>query len=115
VNIVLNFILIPFWKENAAAFTTVIAEGISFFWCMYEGKKYTQLIGVKSILMKVICGCVGIVVVVLALARTNMGMIAYTISVIILSVVVYFGIEIALKNEAVVGLVKGLVNRFKKR
>ena len=38
VNIILNFILIPFWKENAAAITTIIAEGIVFFWCAWNTK-----------------------------------------------------------------------------
>lgn len=113
-NIILNFVMIPLWKENAAALTTVIAEGLSFFWCMYEGKKYTQLAGIKSVLIKVILGCLGIFAVAVALEQMNMGVIAYTISVIILSVIAYFGIEIILKNESVYGLIKGLLKRFKR-
>ncbi len=31
LNIMFNFMLIPFWAENAAAFTTVLAEGVTFF------------------------------------------------------------------------------------
>ena len=38
VNIVLNFVLIPFWKQDAAAFTTVLAEGIAFVWCSFKVK-----------------------------------------------------------------------------
>ena len=46
LNIGLNFILIPVWKENAAAFTTILAEGFSFFGCRHIGRKYVQIKGI---------------------------------------------------------------------
>ena len=39
-NICLNFILIPRWGHNAAAFTTVVAELISLLICYYYGRKF---------------------------------------------------------------------------
>mgnify|MGYP000647604156 FL=1 len=39
-NIVMNVILIPYFNQNAAAFTTALAELISAFVCYLYGRKY---------------------------------------------------------------------------
>ena len=36
VNLFFNLIFIPFWKENAAAITTIMAEAIAFLWCWWH-------------------------------------------------------------------------------
>lgn len=43
VNIAINFFLIPFLKENAAAISTIVAEGIMLVVCVYHGLKITRL------------------------------------------------------------------------
>lgn len=55
-NICLNIVLIPFWGQNAAAFTTVISE-ILIFVCGYIfSRKLVQIRYNKSILVSVIEG-----------------------------------------------------------
>ena len=100
-NVVLNFLLIPLWKENAAAFTTLIAEAISFFGCTFFGKKYVSLTGVRETAVKVFVGCIGIVLVFFGVMRTIQNMYISTVVTVCLAIFVYFVIEILLKNESV--------------
>ena len=100
VNIVLNFILIPIWRENAAALTTIIAEMIAFVLCHYYGKRYIELSGVNITLFKVLTGCLPMVAFSFIFSRILGDGIIYTLVVIIGSIICYFLIEVVLKNEA---------------
>ena len=62
VNIILNFCLIPFGGENAAAFTTVIAEMIMFLGCRYYGKKFTEFHSIGATLLKISVGVITIII-----------------------------------------------------
>ena len=46
VNLVLNLILIPFFAQNAAAFTTLLAEGTALIIQAYYARKYVKLSGI---------------------------------------------------------------------
>ena len=113
-NIVLNLLLIPIWKENAAAFTTMIAEAISFFGCAFFGKKYVSLTGVKETAVKVLIGCVGIVIVSFGVMRTVHNIYGLTIVTICLAIFVYFVIEILLKNESVWSILNSIKTKISK-
>ena len=115
VNIILNFALIPFWKENAAAFTTLLAEAIAFFWCKHEGKKIIKPVGINKVLMKTICGCVGIVLCDVIVTQLKLGTYGQTIVLIMLAVVAYFSIELLLKNEALTDVYQSVVRKIVKR
>lgn len=110
VNIGLNFVLIPIWKENAAALTTVIAEAISFIWCWYKGNKIVKLEGTIKSLLKIVVGCIAIIAVSLGCGRIFGSGNLYLIVTIIVSVVIYGVIEIILKNEALYGII-GIVKK----
>ena len=43
INIVLNIILIPIFKQNAAAFTTLLSQAVAMLICYYYSKKYISL------------------------------------------------------------------------
>lgn len=116
VNVILNFILIPFWKEDAAAITTIVAEAISFIWCRHKSKQYSKLTGIGKIILKVVIGCLEILFLAFALESVfSNNYIAYTIVLILGSIVLYGVTEIILKNEAAISLVDSIKNRvFKK-
>lgn len=61
VNIGLNFCLIPIWKENAAAFTTFVAELIMFVICVIYGLKTARIELLNKNMLGVLVGCAGIV------------------------------------------------------
>ena len=101
INIVLNLLLIPFWKENAAALTTIIAEAISYFYCMYCGRKQIGNLVILRTVKKISVGSIGILLVcgiVRFVVRNEIWCLACSI---ILSIVVYIVIEIILNNEVI--------------
>ncbi len=112
VNIVLNFVLIPIWNQNAAALTTIIAETIVFVWCRKSGKKFIKLDGIFKLIVKVLIGCLGIIVSVLVIKQYITNYIVYTIVSIITSVIIYGTIEILLKNDVVYSIIGKVKNRL---
>lgn len=99
VNIILNFILIPIWEQNATALTTLIAEAISFLWCGFYGRKYVKLMGIKTIFIKVLVGCGGIVLTADIVFNIIDNIYICTITTILCSIIVYLVVEIIIKNE----------------
>lgn len=108
INIVLNLLLIPRFNENAAAFTTVVSEALSYFCLWIKGRKYCKLEGVFPFLVKVALGCVGIVFICFALNPIKKLMIIYTVLCVILSIIIYFIIECIVKNECFSNIIKNI-------
>lgn len=108
VNVVLNLLLIPIWKENAAAITTVLAEAISFAWCGYIGHRYTKLTKIAATTIKSLLGCLVIVGVSVLGSIVISSDLAYMCFTVVFSVVLYGLVEILMKNEAVWSILKGL-------
>ena len=113
-NILFNFILIPFWKENAAAFTTLFAEGISFVGCSFYGKKMVQLSGIEQTFFKVAIGCMGIVGFAYAVNLNISDLYLRTSVTIIGSIIVYFVIQVMLRNEAIWSIINSIQSKFVK-
>lgn len=101
INIVLNFILIPAWAENAAAFTTLIAEAVAFLVQWYKGRKYVEFTGMWKLYLKVAIGCFAIVLVAVLCKPLEASLLVYTLSVIAVSIIAYGATQILLKNESV--------------
>ena len=115
VNLFLNFIFIPLWKENGAALTTLIAEVTVFFIYMHVTKQYfTHLNGIKTILQCLV-GSVGIVMVLFAL-RNMVNNIGIRILVkVIVSASVYFALQIVTKNQIVIDFGDNIIKKIKVR
>ena len=114
LNLVLNLLLIPKWRENAAAFTTLLAEGSTLLWSMIRGKKMSGISGEGRIYIKAAIGCIGIIAVNAVTGRLISDNAAYVVTTIALSVVIYAVIEIILKNEAVYSFIYGIKNKLKR-
>lgn len=114
VNIALNFMIIPVWKENAAAFTTILAEGISFFWCSRKGRKHTRLSGIGRTYGKVGTGCAAIVVIALSVRSVISSLYLRLILTVSVAVLIYFSIEVFVKNEAISEIFAVVKGKFKK-
>jgi len=117
VNIVLNFILIPYYQEVAAAFTTVIAEGLSFLICYLGGRNLVKIKGSRKSLLQILTGCIGISIFIKLLSLSSLSNSKLVVLAVIGSVIIYGLIEIFLKNDAMmslVNLIKGRLNFQKK-
>lgn len=104
VNILLNFILIPIFWENAAALTTIIAEGISFAWCAFVGKKYVTIPEINKILIKIAIGCASFACVIPILREFISNTTLFIVGSIIFSCVIYIGVELVLKNSVLLNI-----------
>ena len=112
LNIGLNLILIPYWNENAAAISTVLAELCMFLVNYHYGKDLVRdVFGSKNLrntFITSLIGCVGIVVTCLFCNCLLHSMIWKTFFSILLSSVVYILILILLRNAFAVSLLKQL-------
>lgn len=114
INIVLNLILIPQWKENAAAFTTVAAEAVAFLCSRKSGRKYVK-ISMAKVVFKISIGCCAIAIIVLSIGVIVKNELLFTILSMALSIIAYLIIEIALKNEAIWSVVRTVKEKAAKR
>ncbi len=114
VNIILNFILIPFWKENAAAITTIIAEGLSFILCGIEGKKIVRLVGIWKHYFKVVIGCLLILTTGVIVHKFELSVLMNICIIIPVSVLLYFTAEILMRNDSVIDIVRGIKKKIHK-
>lgn len=111
VNIILNIILIPFYKENGAAFSTIVAEFIVFSWCRKEGLRYVKLDNITSTLRKVFIGCIPIFIITLFIKTLINNMILELILILFVAIPVYFIIEIFLKNKSIISFSQSFFKR----
>ena len=99
VNIGLNFILMPIWKENAAAFTTAIAELVMFIICMFYGHRVTEIKIWTKNTISVIVGCILIVCVCSLILRIpNWGNISQLLAMMFFSIGIYGFALLILQN-----------------
>ena len=70
--------------------------------------KYAKINKMGIYFIKVLVGCAGIIAVVLLIRMLNLNMILFVISSIAASAVLYFLIELLLKNEALIPLLRKL-------
>lgn len=103
LNIILNIIFIPFYSENAAAFSTVLAEMCMFMVNYHYAKDLVKNVFVSKTLLKTfissIIGCIGIVLVCILCDIGFQSLIIKTIFSVVLSVVMYGAILVLLKNK----------------
>ncbi len=100
VNIGLNFILIPIFQQNAAAFTTVIAELLSMIITWWNGRKYFKVSFLKKDICSVAIGCVAIWIVCSMTEKYISSVLISTVFSVIASAA-YMIILLIMKNQAV--------------
>lgn len=108
INIVFNLIFIPFWNENAAAISTVLAE-MSLFIMDYHYSKdiVNDIFRSREFLNNFVTsavGCVGIVVICLLCDIGWQSIFLKTIFSVVLSVIIYGAILVLLKNKVALGI-----------
>ena len=112
LNIILNFILIPFWGEVAAALTTILSEALSYILCMIFGRKIIKPERIIGTILKAIIGSAFIVGVYFLLKLLITNRIVFTILVVAISVIIYLVVELALKNDAIISIIASIKRKF---
>lgn len=114
INVILNIILIPFLKENAAAFTTAIAEALSLIICVYNSK---DIFRAKFRIMDIVScllGCAMIILACLYIKMLQLSNLVTILSAICTSVVLYFSTLLICKNRTLFRFVSILKQRLYK-
>ena len=101
-NIAINFVCIPFWRENAVAFSTIVAEAIMMLVCVYVGRKIVRLnAGVAYNICTVCAGCIGILMSCKFVKHFSLSSIATLVLSILLSCIVYGMCLILMRNKVI--------------
>ncbi|MGN0317903.1 MAG: flippase [Lachnospira sp.] len=113
-NIILNFLLIPNWGLNAAAFTTAVSEALALVVLLINYDKAMKITGIFSILKGPVIGCVYIVAVSLIVRLIVSNSIAICLITIILSIMGYIGILVLVKDEFFLSYLRPIINKLKR-
>lgn len=118
LNIIFNIVLIPFWDENAAAVSTVLAE-ISMFFINYHYSKdlVNDVFKSKELLnsfVTSIVGCMGIIIVCLLCDFELHSIILKTLFSVVLSIIIYGAILLLLKNKVAFNILERAKNILQK-
>ena len=111
INVLLNIVMIPVFKQNGAAFTTLVAEFFVAIYCAAEFKNIGDYLDLKEWsrkLLQAVIGC-GMVVAITVLVKTFISALVIRVLLIIAGSIVAYGVELILfKNE----LVFSVLNKF---
>ena len=115
LNVALNLVLIPYFKESAAAFTTLLAELCSMVMCIHYSKGLVELVFDWKIVGSVAVGCFGILAVCTVVKALPLPLLATIFTAVLGSVAVYGVILIALKNPLVLEYLAKFKQKIKRR
>ena len=93
---------IPVFKENGAAITTMIAEGIVFIYCRFSSKGSIAYNGILNTLVKTVIGTIPMPIIAYVIKMYIHNEIIVLCIVVVLCVLEFICIEIALKNEIII-------------
>lgn len=112
VNIILTIILIPYFSENAAAFTTVVAEVINMLIVVFYGIQVITIDYFRKNLLTVLVGTFGVIGICMAVDMLQFTFIYGLIVKILLSILIYFIILLLLKNRYCISTFEKILGGF---
>lgn len=115
LNIVLNLLLVSKWHQNAAAFTTLIAEAVVTIVYLFKVKKEIKIKNIGKISKDAIIGSMFIVLSIILIKNIINNYILCLIVSILVSIIIYFIVLLALKNEIVISYVRIINNKLKEK
>ncbi len=101
LNVSINLIILPIYKANGAALTTLLAEAFNFIFCLNKSKGIFSFIEVKNVfnnLMHSLIGCFEIGVIVFTINNISDSVLFVCVSTVIISVIIYSLTLYLLKN-----------------
>lgn len=116
VNIIFNIILIPFFQERAAAFTTCMAEFIALGFGYVRSRKILKIkLNIRDI-TSIVVGCLAIFIICFVTnSYTGNRTVMSLLIAIPTSVLSYGIILIALKNKYAITMLRSIIKKIEKR
>ena len=112
-NIIANYFLIPYYMENAAAFTTVISELIVLIITWGTGRRILRLHVGKNNMISIIFASMIMGIVLYGINYLKMNAIVTGVMGFIIGIVVYFMVLMIMKNEVVIEGISFIKDRKK--
>ena len=106
LSLILNFILIPYYSQYGAAFSTLIAEFVVVIMAIILGGKYHPINIFSREKMHYFIATLIVVVLLLLLKYSGMGEIAYLITGMVVSIIAYFTYLVAVKDDMTMSVIK---------
>lgn len=113
-NVILNIVLIPIYRQNAAAFTTTMSQLIAFIICYMASKPYISLKQTKRPIISVTVGCITIAGICIVIKALKLDLYVETFLCIVLSCTLYALVQLLLKNEIFLETLASVKKRLKK-
>lgn len=114
VNIVLNIVIIPFWKQDGAAITTIISEALVFFICWKGVHNDIRVCGSVWDIVKPLIGSVGVTITCIVIKELIQDVLLRLIVSVAVSIVLYYSIEVAIRNVLVLEINSQLKVKIKR-
>ena len=117
VNIGLNFIFIPLFQHNGAAFTTLIAEATVSIFCISKLKDFKKIIDVKEVVLQILCALIGCGVISVVCIVTKLMIRNTAIGGIVggvLGCIVYCSYLYLVKNKYFISIFNVIIKRIKR-
>lgn len=114
INFVCNCICIPRFAENGAAIGTVVAETAVTFVCLYNANRLMDMKSVFKLYHHYWISACPIFLISFLLKQLELNFVIEMLVIIMVSVVVYAGILVLLKNEYFVYVIKMIGQKLKK-
>lgn len=114
LNVGLNILLIPRFRENAAAFTTLLAELCSMILCIRCSRGLVTVSADRRTVGSVLCGCVGIVLVCTGVKTLALPNLICILAAVLGSVAAYAVILLGMKNPLVLEYLEKAKQKFRK-
>lgn len=111
INIFLNFLLIPYYRQDAAAFTSILGEGVAMIVAMVFARKYVIIANKWGVILKTLIGCFGIGIISFFIKNMMANSILTLLIAALLSSVFYVCIETILKNETIYSITSRLLKK----
>lgn len=112
VNVGLNFFMIPLWKQNGAAITTIIAEAIVAILSFIRCRRYLRIRDRWHAILQSVMGCLGIIVISIVCNQFISNVLINTILTIVLGAFIYWLITYLLGNNLVRSLTKNIIYKL---
>ena len=96
LNVILNLLLLTKFKQNGAAFTTLLAEMYMFSYEAYKSRKLINLKPDRRLILSAVLGCFVVVIITLLISRLNLPFVIGLLAKIMLSGLIYVAIVVTI-------------------
>jgi O-antigen/teichoic acid export membrane protein len=115
VNFILNWLMIPRWGLNAAAFTTALSQLLALLLGLPFIEKEIKIDHLSKLLTAPVIGSTMVVVLVMGIQRTKLSLLPRSLVAVTGSVLVYSFVLLLLRNEFALNICKTIKNKLAKQ